>query len=53
MFDYARHIFKDDMGLFATLDRKRVGLKILTKDQIRHAQASVASAVEKRAVHLA
>ena len=53
MLDYARHIFEVDMGLFAALDRKRVGLRILTKDQIRHAQASVAGAVEKRAVHLA
>ena len=53
MFDCARHIFEIDVSLFAALHGKRVGLRILTKDQIRHAQASVAGTVEESAVHLA
>ena len=53
MLDCARHIFEVDMRLFAALHRKRIGLRILAKDEIRHAQAGVAGTVEKRAVHLA
>jgi hypothetical protein len=35
------------MSLFAALHGKRVGLRILTKDQVRHAQASVAGTVKR------
>ena len=53
MFDCTRNIFEVDMSLFAALHGKRVGLRILAKDQICHAQASVAGTVKKCAVHLA
>ena len=53
MLDRTGDILEVDVGLRTTLDGKGVRLCILAEYEIRHAQASIASAIEERGIHTA